>query len=117
MPAPSSALPPRLATLRTHQPGAEGIDAPDGLSRGFVLRLVERVGNRLVAGLSESQIPRAGATAEGADAAHVLRPLVKQADVSKIHVSGSFRLTFIDRGALRSPVNSDAIHVLMLVTP
>jgi hypothetical protein len=116
--APSSVLPPCLATLRTNQPAAQGIDAPDGLSRGFLVRLVELAGNERLAGhLSESQIPRAGSTAEGADAAHVLRLLAKQTGVSKVHFSNSLRLTFIDRGAPKSPANLDAMRVLIPVAP
>src|ERR1039458_1156308 len=63
-----------------------------------------------MADLPESQIPRAGATAEGADAAHVLGLLVEQAGASKVHFSGSSRLIFIDRGAPRSSGNSHAMR-------
>src|SRR5262245_20618389 len=115
MAARSSALPPCPTTLRTNQPGTHGIDALDGLSRGFRARLVGLAGNNEhLAGLSKPQVSHAGSTAESADAAHVLRLFVKQAGVSKDHFSGSLRLTFIDRGALRSPANSGAMCV---VTP
>ncbi|HTA87576.1 MAG TPA: hypothetical protein VK729_14985 [Silvibacterium sp.] len=94
MPAkPSSAPPPCRATLRTNQPRAHGIDVPNGLGGGFPMRLVELALDGHLAGLSESQIPRAGATPDGADAAHVPRLLVEQAGVSKLHFSGSSRLT------------------------
>jgi hypothetical protein len=112
---PSPALLPCLTTLRTNQPGAQGIDAPDGLSRGFLVRLFELMGNGRIAGLSESQIPRAGSTAEGTDAAHGFRLFVKQAGVSKVHFSGSFRLTFIDRRAPRSPATLHGMRALMPV--
>jgi hypothetical protein len=113
--AASSTLPPCLATLRTNQPRAQGIDAPDGLCGGFLVRLVELAGNGHLAALSEPHIPCAGSTAEGTNAAHGLRLFVKQAGVSKVHFSGSFRLTFIDRGAPRSPANLDGMRALMSV--
>jgi hypothetical protein len=91
MAARSSALAPSHTTLRTNQPGTQGIDAPDGLSRGFLARLVELVGNGRLAGLPKSQVPRAGSTAEGADAAHVLGLFVKQAGVSK----STFRAPYV----------------------
>src|ERR1700682_2686759 len=115
--ATSSARPPCLTTLRTNQPGAQRIDAPDGLSGGFLVRPAELTGKTNRAGLPEPWCPRTGTTAEGADAAHVLRLLVKQAGVSKVHFPGSLRLTFIDRVPPRSPANSDARCILMPVDP
>jgi hypothetical protein len=121
--APSLALPPWpvsppcRATLRTNQPGAQGVDAPDGLGGGFLVRPAKLAGKERLAGLSESQIPRAGSTTEGTDAAHVLRLFVKQTGVSKVHFPGAFHLTFIDRGAPRSPGNLDAMRVLMPGAP
>src|SRR2546427_5250020 len=96
--APSSGPPPCFAMLRTTQPGAQGIDAPDRFGRSFLVRPAELAGDRHRADFTESQIPRTGTTAEGADAAHILRLFAKQAGVSKVHFSGSLRLTFIDRG-------------------
>src|SRR5438067_4141715 len=113
----SSALALSHTMLRTNQPGTQGVDAPDGLSRGFRARLVELVDNGRLAGLPKSQVSCAGSTAEGANVAHVLGLFVKQAGVSKVHFSGSLRLTFIDREALRSPVSLDAVCVLMSVVP
>ena len=66
-----------MATLHTDKPGAQGVDAPDGLSGGFLGRPAGLVDDGRLADLSESQIPRAGATAEGADAAHIPRLLVE----------------------------------------
>jgi hypothetical protein len=86
---PSGWTPPN--GLRANQPGAQGIDTTDGLSRSFLVRVVLPKGNERLAGdLSESsQIPRAGSTAERADAAHLLGLLVKQkTGVSKVHFSG-----------------------------
>jgi hypothetical protein len=82
-------LPPCLASLDPDQPGAQGVDALDGLSGCFLVRLAGLVDNGHMAGLPESQIPRVDATAEGADAAHIPRFLVEQAGVSKVHFSGS----------------------------
>src|SRR6266853_538764 len=109
--------PPCLATLHTGQPGAQGIDAPDGLGSGFLARPAKLADNGRLAGLPESQIPRAGATAEGADAAHVLGGLVEQISASKVQGSGSSRLTFMDRWAPTSPVPFHATRALMPVTP
>jgi hypothetical protein len=80
---------PSLAAFRPHQPRAQGIDAPDGPGSGFLVGPTGLGGNRHRSGLAESQIPRAGATPESADAAHILRLLVEQTGVSKIHVVGS----------------------------
>jgi hypothetical protein len=74
---PSSARVQCLATLRTSQPRAQGIDASDGFAGSFLVRPAEFAGNWHRAGFAESQIPRAGTTATGADATHVLRLLVK----------------------------------------
>jgi hypothetical protein len=115
--APSAGPPPSLAALRTNQPRAQGIDAPDRFGRSFLVRPVEFAGDRHRADFTESQIPPTSTTAEGADAAQIRRLFVKQAGVSKVHFSGSLRLTFIDRGALTSPANSDAKFVLMPVVP
>src|ERR1700676_5045199 len=118
MPASRSAGPsPSLATLRTNQPRAQGIDAPDRFGRSLLVRPADRAGDRHRADFTESQFPRTGTTAEGPDAAHILTRFVKQTGVSKVHFSGSLRLTFIDRGTLRSPANSDAKCVLMPVVP
>src|ERR1700730_1626167 len=111
----SSALPPCLITLRTNQPRAQGIDAPDGLCGGFLVRLVELAGNGHLAALSEPHIPCAGSTAEGTNAAHGLRLFVKQAGVSKVHFSSSFRLTFIDRGRPEVQLILDGMRALMSV--
>src|SRR4051812_11817173 len=111
MAARSSALAPSHTTLRTNQPGTQGIDAPHGLGCGFLARLVELAGNRRPSRLEQSQVPRAGSTAEGADAAHVLGLFIEQAGVSKVHFLGSLRLTFMDRGSPGSPANSGAMCV------
>jgi len=66
-----------LASLRTNQPRAQGIDAPDRFGRSLLVRPDDLVGNRRRAGFTESQIPRTGTTAESADAAHVPRLFVK----------------------------------------
>jgi hypothetical protein len=70
-------LPAWLATLHPDQPGAQGVDAPDGLSGGFLGRPAGLAEGGRRTGLAASQIPRAGATAEGADPAHILRLLVE----------------------------------------
>ena len=115
--APSAGPPPSLAALRTNQPRAQGIDAPDRFSRRFLARPVEFAGDRHRADFTELQIPPTGTAAEGTDTAHIRRLFVKQAGVSKIQFSDSLRLTFIDRGALRSPAISDAKCVLMPEVP
>src|SRR4030095_459889 len=68
-------------------------------------------------GLAESQVPRAGTTAQRAHAAQVLRRLIEQIGASKVHGSGSSRLTFMDQEAPRSLGNSPAVRVLMPVAP
>jgi len=103
--------------LRTNQPRAQGIDALDGFGGSFLARPAELADNWRWAGFTESQIARTDTTAEGTNAAHVLRLLVKEAGVPKVHFSGSLCLTFIDRGVPGSPANSDAKWVLMPVAP
>jgi hypothetical protein len=115
--APSAGPPPSLAALRTNQPRAQGIDAPDRFGRSFLVRPVEFVGDGHRADFTELQIPPTGTAAEGTDTAHIRRLFVKQAGVSKVQFSGSLRLTFMDRGTLRSPAISDAKCVLMPVVP
>src|SRR5207245_7258172 len=95
----------------------QGSDTPAGLGSGFGVRPAKLTDNGLLAGLPESQIPRAGATAEGADTAHVLGVFVEQISASKVQGSGSSRLTFMDRRAPTSPVPFHATRALMLVTP
>src|SRR5947208_2196745 len=65
--APSAGPPPSLATLRTNQPRAQGIDAPHRFGRSLLVR-PDLVGNRHRAGFTDSQIPRTGTAAGGADA-------------------------------------------------
>src|ERR1700692_4680146 len=103
--------------LHTGQPGAQSIDTPDGLGRGFRVRPAELADNGHLAGLPESQIPHTGATAEGADTAHVLGIFVEQISASKAQCSASSRLTFIDRRAPTSPVPFTAARALTPVTP
>jgi hypothetical protein len=104
------------ATLHPDQPRAQRIDAPNGLGGSLLARLADLGGNRRCRGLAQTQIPRAGATAKSADAAHVRGLLIKQAGVSKVHSLGSSRLTFIDRWSPRSPGSSRA-RGLFLETP
>lgn len=115
--APSSNSPPRCATLRTDQPGAQGIDPADGFSRSFLVRLLDLAVDGRRDSLSKPQITRADSTAKSANAAHIVRPFGKEAGVSKVHFSGSLRLTFIDRRAPRSPANSDATGVFTSAAP
>src|SRR5690242_3068871 len=61
-----------LATFHTDQPWTQGINALDCFGRGFRARPAAPAGYRHLVGLCESQIPGAGATAEGTDASHVL---------------------------------------------
>src|SRR5260370_25800912 len=57
-----------------HRPArGTDVDAPDGFGDGFRVRSAEFADNGHMPDFPESQIPRAGATAEGADAAHVSR--------------------------------------------
>jgi hypothetical protein len=59
--------------LRTNQPGAQGIDASDGLGGSLLVRPAEFADNGRLAGLAESQVSRAGTAAQRAHAAaHVL---------------------------------------------
>ena len=53
------------------------IDAPNGFGGSFLVRPTVLAGNRRRAGPAEPQIPRAGTTAEGADAAHIPRRFVE----------------------------------------
>jgi hypothetical protein len=73
----SGCSPPDLSPLRTDQPRAQGIDAPDCLASGFLARPVGLAGNRHFTGFVESKIPCASKTTEGADAAHILRLFVE----------------------------------------
>src|SRR5262245_58094345 len=52
--------------------------ASDRLGSGFLARPAGFGGNGCLAGLPESQMPHAGTTGEGADAAHVFRLFVEQ---------------------------------------
>src|SRR5208337_2569024 len=77
--ATSAGPPPSLPALRTKLPRAQGVDAPDRFGGSFLVRPAELAGDRHRADFTESPIPRMGTTAEGADAAHILRLFVKQA--------------------------------------